>query len=297
MDPAALAFIAVAAVLHAGWNILLKTAGDPLRTATVGMVAVSVVLVPAALLGWWLLDRPAFPPAVWAIGVVSGVLEAAYFVTLTAAYRRGDLSVVYPLARGTALVLAVVVGVVILQEHLAPLALVGVALLVVGLLVVQRPWRLLGRGGGRSRGRRLRPPDRARDRELHRPGPGRRPAGAAVALRRAAVAGQRGRRWSRSTRSGPRAARAGRVAPPEAVDTRTAIIGGFATFGAYAFVLAALSRAPLAVVAPLRESAVVLISAWGVLRLREGGEGREGALRIAGSALVLVGAVALGAAR
>src|SRR5436190_1277017 len=104
MDPAALAFIAVAAVLHAGWNILLKTAGDPLRTATVGMVAVSLVLVPAALLGWWLLDRPALPPAVWAIGVVSGVLEAAYFVTLTAAYRRGDLSVVYPLARGTALV-------------------------------------------------------------------------------------------------------------------------------------------------------------------------------------------------
>src|SRR4249919_3773325 len=128
------------------------------------MVAVSVVLVPAALLGWWLLDRPAFPPAVWAIGVVSGVLEAAYYVTLTAAYRRGDLSVVYPLARGTALVLAVVVGVVILQEHLAPLALAGVALLVVGLLVVQRPWRLLGRGGD----------DRA-----------------AVALRRAAVAGQR----------------------------------------------------------------------------------------------------------
>ena len=147
MDPIALAFIAVAAVLHAGWNILLKTAGDPLRTATVGMVAVSVVLVPAALLGWWLLDRPAFPPAVWAIGVVSGLLEALYFVTLTAAYRRGDLSVVYPLARGTALVLAVVVGVVILEEHLAPLALVGVALLVFGLLVVQRPWRLLGQGG------------------------------------------------------------------------------------------------------------------------------------------------------
>ncbi len=169
MDPVALAFIAVAAVLHAGWNILLKTAGDPLRTATVGMVAVSVVLVPAALLGWWLLDRPAFPPAVWAIGVVSGVLEAAYFVTLTAAYRRGDLSVVYPLARGTALVLAVVVGVVILGEHLAPLALAGVALLVVGLLVVQRPWRLLGPGRRRPRGRRLRAPDRARDRRATPP--------------------------------------------------------------------------------------------------------------------------------
>jgi len=296
VDPVALGFIAIAAVLHAGWNILLKTAGDPLRTATVGMVAVSIVLVPVALLGWWLLDRPAFPPAVWAIGIASGLLEALYFVTLTAAYRRGDLSVVYPLARGTALVLAVVVGVVILGERLAPLALVGVALLVFGLLVVQRPWRLLGHGGD----------DRAA-------------AGFAIltglvivgytALDREAV--RQTPPWLYAALLWPvsavtllaidlvrsRAAKAGRVVRPEPVDTRTAIVGGFATFGAYAFVLAALSRAPLAVVAPLRESAVVLISAWGVLRLREGGEGRDGALRIAGSALVLVGAVALGAAR
>ena len=41
MDPIALGFIAVAAVLHAGWNILLKTSGDPLRTATVGMVVIT----------------------------------------------------------------------------------------------------------------------------------------------------------------------------------------------------------------------------------------------------------------
>ena len=63
MDPVALGFIAVAAVLHAGWNILLKAAGDPLRTATVGMVAVSVVLVPVALGAWLALDRPSLPPA------------------------------------------------------------------------------------------------------------------------------------------------------------------------------------------------------------------------------------------
>lgn len=296
MDPLALGFIALAAVLHAGWNILLKTAGDPLRTATVGMVAVSVVLVPVALVAWWLLDRPAFPPAAWAIGLVSGVLEGLYFVTLTAAYRRGDLSVVYPLARGTALVLAVVVGVVILGEHLAPLALAGVGLLVFGLLVVQRPWRLLGRGGD----------DRAA-------------AGFALltglvittytALDRAAV--QQTPPWLYAALLWPvsavtllgvdvvrrREIAAGRLETPPPPDRRTAIIGGFATFGAYAFVLAALSRAPLAIVAPLRESAVVIISAWGVVRLREAGEGREGALRIAGSALVLVGAVALGAAR
>ena len=143
MDPIALGFIATAAVLHAGWNILLKTAGDPCgRRPSAWSRCRSCSCPPRSSAGGCWIGPP-FPPAAWAIGLVSGVLEALYFVTLTAAYQRGDLSVVYPLARGTALVLAVVVGVVILGEQLAPLALAGVALLVVGLLVVQRPWRLL----------------------------------------------------------------------------------------------------------------------------------------------------------
>ena len=292
MDPLALGFIAIAAVLHAGWNILLKTAGDPLRTATVGMAAVSVVLVPVALGCWLALDRPAVPPLVWGIGLVSGILEATYFVTLTAGYERGEMSVVYPLARGTALVLAVVIGVVILGERLAPLAMAGVALLVAGLLVVQRPWRLAAQG--------------RRDRSA---------AGFALvtgiviaaytALDRTAVT--QTPPWLYAAILWPitavmligvdrvRTRTTTRPIPP--LDRRTAVIGGFATFGAYGFVLAALSRAPLAIVAPLRESAVVIISAWGVLRLREAGAAREGAIRIAGSALVLLGAVALGAAR
>ena len=292
MDPLALGFIAIAAVLHAGWNILLKTAGDPLRTATVGMAAVSVVLVPVAFGCWLWLDRPAVPPVVWGIGLVSGILEATYFVTLTAGYERGEMSVVYPLARGTALVLAVVIGVVILGERLAPLAFAGVVLLVAGLLVVQRPWRLA------AQGRR----DRAAAGFALMTGV---VIAAYTALDRAAV--QQTPPWLYAAILWPvtavvlvgidavRSRTIRRPIPP--LDRRTAIIGGFATFGAYGFVLAALSRAPLAVVAPLRESAVVLISAWGVLRLREAGEAREGALRIAGSALVLLGAVALGAAR
>jgi drug/metabolite transporter (DMT)-like permease len=292
VDPLALGFIALAAVLHAGWNILLKTAGDPLRTATVGMAAVSVVLVPVALGFWLALDRPSVPPGVWAIGFVSGMLEATYFVTLTAGYERGEMSVVYPLARGTALVLAVVIGVVILGERLAPLAMAGVALLVAGLVVVQRPWRLAAQG--------------RRDRVA---------AGFALvtgiviaaytALDRTAVT--QTPPWLYAAILWPitavvligvdrvRVRTTTRPIPP--LDRRTAVIGGFATFGAYGFVLAALSRAPLAIVAPLRESAVVIISAWGVLRLREAGAAREGAIRIAGSALVLLGAVALGASR
>ena len=100
MDPLALGFIVLAAVLHAAWNILLKTAGDPLRTATVGVVAASAVFVPIAAVAWLATDRPDLTPAAWALGIVSGGVETAYFVFLAAAYRRGDLSVVYPIARG-----------------------------------------------------------------------------------------------------------------------------------------------------------------------------------------------------
>ena len=74
---------------------------------------------------------------------MSGVVEAAYFVLLSAAYRRGDLSVVYPIARGTAPLLAVAIGVGLLGERLGVAGLVGVALLLVGFLVLQRPWRAL----------------------------------------------------------------------------------------------------------------------------------------------------------
>jgi glucose uptake protein GlcU len=90
----------------------------------------------------------------------------------------------------------------------------------------------------------------------------------------------------------------GRYAVTEApIDRRTAVAGGFLTFSAYALVLAALSRAPLAIVAPLRESAVVLTSLWGVFRLREVTGRREISIRIAGSVLVLLGAAVLALAR
>ena len=143
MDPLAFGFIALAAILHAAWNILLKAADDPLRTAADGVAAASAVLVPLVLIGWLTLGRPAVPPQAWALGITSGGVEVLYFAFLAAAFRRGDLSVVYPLARGSAPLLAIAIGVVILGERLAPGAWLGVGLLLAGLLLVQRPWRLL----------------------------------------------------------------------------------------------------------------------------------------------------------
>lgn len=298
MDPLALGFIALAAILHAAWNILLKAADDPLRTAAVGVAAASAVLVPIVVIGWLTLGQPAVPAQAWALGITSGGVEVLYFAFLAAAFRRGDLSVVYPLARGSAPLLAIAIGVVILGERLAPGAWLGVGLLLAGLLLVQRPWRL------------LRSATSANDRAaagfalltgatiaiysgLDRVGVQQTPvwvyAGilwptcaiglAVLVLARRRVAG-------------------GRYAVTEApIDRRTAVIGGFLTFSAYGLVLAALSRAPLAIVAPLRESAVVLTSLWGVFRLREATGRREVSIRIAGSVLVLAGAAVLAVAR
>jgi drug/metabolite transporter (DMT)-like permease len=298
VDSAALVAIALAAVLHAAWNILLKTAGDPLRTATVGVVASSLILVPLVAIGWLVLGQPSIPAEAWVIGTISGGVEVAYFVFLAAAFRRGDLSVVYPLARGTAPLLAVVLGVVVLGERLAPVAWLGVGLLVAGLLVVQRPWRLLRASASRD--------DRlaagfalltgamiASYSALDRVGVQLAPAWFyAGILWPVCAIGLATVSWLR-----PRI-RGGAFAPPdEPLDMPRAVVGGLLTFSAYGLVLFALSRAPLVIVAPLRESAVLLTSAWGVVRLREVTGRAEVSLRLAGSVLVLAGAAALAVGR
>ena len=152
MDALAFACVLASIGMHAGWNILVKTAGDPLRTASIGMGAAFAVLLPVAAAGWALLGQPSIPPQAMAIGVFSGFAEVVYFVFLSAAYRRGDLSIVSPLARGTAPLLIVAVGVLVLGERLSAGATAGVALLLVGLLTVQRPWRFLRGDHARHRG-------------------------------------------------------------------------------------------------------------------------------------------------
>ena len=293
MDPVALGLIAAAAVLHAAWNILLKTAGDPLRTATVGVVAASLALIPIVIVVWVVQHRPAVPPEAWIVGTVSGGVEVAYFVFLASAYRRSDLSIVYPLARGSAPLFAVIVAMTVLGETLTPGAWAGVALLFAGLLVVQRPWLLVRTASARGRagmvfalmtGAMI-----ATYSSLDTVGVGLTPPVLyAGILWPVCGAGLLVVAWLR-----PRVAD-GRFAPSgPPVDMRRAVAGGFLTLIAYGFVLAALTREPLAIVAPLRESAVLLASTWAMLRLGEAGDRREIAFRIGGAALVLAGAAAL----
>jgi len=148
----ALVLVIVAAVLHAAWNVLLKTSGDPLRTAVRLQAIGTAVLVPLAVVAWFLNGRPPIEPAGLALALGSGVLEAAYFLCLSAAYARGDLSLVYPIARGTAPLLAIGIGVLVLGETLGLPASIGVGCLVAGILLVARPWRALQAAGRQHRG-------------------------------------------------------------------------------------------------------------------------------------------------
>jgi multidrug transporter EmrE-like cation transporter len=316
VDPIALGMIALAAVLHASWNILLKTSDDRVGVAAAGMTVGSVVLVPIALVAWLAMGRPEVPLSAWVVGLLSGVVETAYFLSLSEAYRRADLSVVYPVARGTAPLLSVLVGVLVLGERLAPVGWAGVALLLAGLLVVQRPWRFLRSSGHAHRGgvafALLTGATIAGYSSLDRVGVQLAPVWAYAAIIWPATAiglllalAVRGRLVGRrppgsvaSDGSGGLLAMSPPSGPPRVSFLgRPAIVGGALMGATYGLVLAALARAPLVIIAPLRESAVVLGSLWGIVRLGEAADRREVGIRIAGALLVLGGAVVLALGR
>jgi uncharacterized membrane protein len=295
VDPIVLALIACSAVLHAAWNILLKTGGDPLRTATVGMIASSAVLVPAAIAGWWALGQPAVPQQALRLGVLSGAVEVAYFIFLAQAYRRGQLSVVAPIARGSAPLLVVAAGVLVLGERLAPVGWLGVALLIAGLLTVQRPWRFVVGEHAASRGAAgfalLTGVTIAVYSSIDRVGVQQTPPWLYAAIL-----------WPVCAAGLALVDLARQHAPaavglaPTSISLGRSVVGGLLTLGAYLLLLAALSRAELVIVGPLRESAMLLTSLWGIVRLREAVSQREVGLRLGGSVIVLAGVLTLAVA-
>jgi len=311
VEPWIIGLVAFSAILHLAWNVRLKTAGDPLRAATIGMTAGSLVIVPIGFVAWWITGRVALPASGVALGLASGVVEAAYFIFLAAAYRRGDLSVVYPLARGTAPLLAVLIGVTVLGERLGVAGSLGVVALLAGFLLLQRPWRViaLARGGGGG--------GAAAGVAGARGVVAARKAAADSAILFALATGVMIATYTAIDRVGTRqidpvpylailtgtcsivlVAWVALVAGgdllrygPEAA--RRAAVGGWLTLTAYLCILIALSVAPLSGVAPLRESATVLAAAWGVARMGEATDRTEAARRIGASVLIVGGALLL----
>ncbi|HEX5118248.1 MAG TPA: DMT family transporter [Pseudonocardiaceae bacterium] len=136
MNPTAVVLVVVAAFAHAGWNTSAKRAGAGGSVFVWLYAAMSVVLlVPVAVVDLLVTDRVPAPSWALALGI-SGLLHSAYFVLLQRGYADGDMSVVYPLARGTGPLLSVLFAVLVLGERPGVVALAGGLAVVVGVFVI-----------------------------------------------------------------------------------------------------------------------------------------------------------------
>jgi len=266
MPTTALVFALLAAVFHALWNLLLARAPDVEAAAAVALITAEVVFAPVAVVVWR-ADSGVWP---WLVG--SGLFELAYFALLATAYGRAPLSVVYPVARGGAPVVVLGVSVLALGHGTSARQVAAVALIVVGVVLV----------------RGLRHPD-ARGLAF----------GVAIAC---CIAGytlidKRGIEhagpipYLELSMLGPTLAYAGTIARVKGVPAIRNAVGapsiaaGVATFVAYGFVLAALSRASAASVAAVRETSVVLATALAAIVLKE----RVTPTRLLGALAVVAG--------
>jgi drug/metabolite transporter (DMT)-like permease len=281
----AIALALAAAALHGTWNVLIKVSGDPMETFRRATIIAALVTTPLTAVAWLATGRPSLPPAAVGLAAISAALELAYLFLLSAAYRGGELSVVYPIARGSAPLLAVIAGLGLLGERLAPGQLAGVGLLLVGILAVT-----ITQTSGRATIPALltgvsiaayTAVDRVGVR-LTTPWLYDWVLIALLATVLAITMSVRSRLQRRAGSASP--------APAAPVTWRQGAVIGLFMWTAYLLVLIALSIAPLSVVAPVREVAVVAVAVWGVWKLRE----RKGAaLKLLGATATLAGVALL----
>jgi drug/metabolite transporter (DMT)-like permease len=265
-----------AGFLHALWNAMLKSAaGEPLLDTALIVAGSSVVALA-------LLPFVAFPVrAAWPFMALSAAIHFAYYVTLAGAYRRGDLSFAYPLMRGVAPLIVTLLGVVFLGERPTATMLAGIALISLGILVIA--WYAGGRHTPAAAGWAL---GNALIIAVYTlvDGAGARASGnaASYVCWLIFLEGMPFLAWIGATRGRP-------AFTYIASRWRRGIAGGAASLAAYGIALWAMTRAPVAVVAALRETSVIFGALIGAWLLREG-HFRE---RIWGAAAVLAGLIAL----
>jgi drug/metabolite transporter (DMT)-like permease len=269
MPTSALGLALAAACVHALWNVLLARARDIEAATAVALLVAEVVFLPVAIALWH--AHRAVIPFIFA----SAALQLVYFTLLPAAYRLAELSVVYPIARGTAPVLVLVVGVVALGHPASVGQVVGVCLVGGGVVLVR------GLRGAPGRGV---------------------PLGLVIACVIAAytLVDKDGVKHAGAvpylelTMIGPALVYTGAIAKAKGANAlRNAwgpavVVAGVCTFGAYALVLLALQRAAAAPVAAVRETSVVIAALLARRVLQE----TVGLPRIAGAAAV-AGGIAL----
>jgi drug/metabolite transporter (DMT)-like permease len=134
--------ILAAAIAHASWNLFTKQAATTGAAYFLWLLAASstVSYLPVVLITW-LVTQPQLTGLSWVFLVGTGILQAAYFLFLQLGYKLGDLSLVYPIGRGSGAMLAAAAGIVLLGERPAPLAIGGIVAIIVGVAAISLPGR------------------------------------------------------------------------------------------------------------------------------------------------------------
>ncbi len=135
MPLSALLLVVVAGLIHASWNIVAKRAGGDARFAAFTSVVMMVFWAP---LGIWLgIDElPQWGLTQWGFIAASAVLHTLYYLTLLRGYLRADLTVVYPLARGSGPLLSSLAAIFLLGERMTAAGLAGIAAVVAGVFLI-----------------------------------------------------------------------------------------------------------------------------------------------------------------
>ncbi len=274
MDSFVFAAVLFAAACHAAWNATIKRGLDPLATTvaiSIGAAAVSLVFVPV-------VGLPA--PAAWPWVIASVVIHLFYFGSLVESYRWGDMSQVYPIARGSAPLMTAAITTTFIEERLGLGGWLGIALVVAGVL-------LLSLRGGRDLAKLDR---RAVGFALFTAvticaysvvdGVGARQAGNANAYSVALFVG------IGSVMALYALARSGRAALVDAARLwGTGLGGGALQLGSYGIAIWAMTVAPIAIVAALRETSVLFGALIAVVVLKEPLRGN----RVAAALLIVAG--------
>ncbi|MFN7888516.1 MAG: EamA family transporter [Betaproteobacteria bacterium] len=268
--------VLLAALLHASWNALIKGGRDVLLDTSAIVVGAGVVAIP------FLFVVPVPARESWPFIAASVTIHLAYYYLLVAAYRVGDLSLVYPLMRGVAPLLTAVLGVALLGE--VPSAFGWAGMLAISGGVFLLAYRALGHAPSRA-------------------AIGFALTNAAVIAAYTLVDGTGARRagdawgyivWLFVLDMLPfslfmLATRRAQFVAFLRANALRGLAGGALSAGAYAISVWAMTRAPVALVASLRETSVLFATLLGARLLRE----RLTARRWAGVAAVVAGVIAL----
>lgn len=278
MTPVVFAAVLAAAFLHATWNAIVKTRDDRFASISVASLGMTAVALPA-------LPFVAFPAAhVWPYIATSLSIHVGYRLFLARAYEAGDLAQAYPLARGAAPLVATLGAAVLVAEIPSPLSIVGIGLLSLGVILMSR------RGAAAldvvSR--------RAAMNALLTSGfiaaytlvDGQ---GARLAATAASYAAWHFTLDGVVSMAVGFAMRGRRMAAAVAAEWRTGLVAGALSAVSYAIALWAMTRAPIASVAALRESSILFAMLISVAWLGE----KATAWRIAAALFILAGVAAL----